>query len=90
MLVLTRKVGEEIIIGDKIHITVVAIERGKVRIGIDAPKEIVVDRQEVHDKRKDSFSGGPALTLLRAAPSYVAFAAQSAITPTRVIGTMPA
>ena len=57
MLVLTRKVGEEIIIGDDIHIMVVAIEGGKVRIGVSAPKEVVVDRQEVHDKRTDSFDG---------------------------------
>ncbi len=58
MLVLTRKVGEEIIIGDDIHILVVAIEGGKVRIGVSAPKEVVVDRQEVHEKKlKETFNG---------------------------------
>jgi len=51
MLVLSRKVGEEIIIGDDIHVTVVAVQGDKVRIGITAPKEVAVDRQEIHDKR---------------------------------------
>jgi carbon storage regulator len=60
MLVLTRKVGEEIVIGDHIHITVVTIRGDKVRIGVSAPKDVVVDRQEVHEKRKNSFSEGPA------------------------------
>jgi carbon storage regulator len=52
MLVLSRKVGEEIVIGTNIQITVVAIKGEKVRIGITAPKEVVVDRQEIHEIRK--------------------------------------
>jgi carbon storage regulator len=55
MLVLTRKVGEEIAIGNSIQITVVAIKDENVRIGITAPKEVVVDRQEVYERRKNSF-----------------------------------
>jgi carbon storage regulator len=51
MLVLSRKVGEEIVIGNDIRIKVIAIDGEKVRIGISAPKEVIVDRQEVHDKR---------------------------------------
>ena len=73
MLLLTRNVGEEIVIGDNIHITVVAIRGDNVCIGISAPKEVVVDRQEVHEKRKNSFSEGPVIPP----------------TPTSVIGTMP-
>jgi carbon storage regulator len=49
MLVLTRKVNESIKIGDKIVITVVEIDRGKVMLGTEAPTEIPVHRQEVHD-----------------------------------------
>ena len=60
MLVLCRKIGEEIVIGDNIRITVMAVEGGKVRIGISAPKEVVVDRQEIHEKRKNSFCEEPA------------------------------
>ena len=57
MLVLSRKIGEEIVIGDDIHITVVAVQGENVRIGVIAPKEVVVDRQEIHEKRKNSVSG---------------------------------
>lgn len=49
MLVLSRKLGERIYIGDDICITVVAIDRGKVRLGIEAPRSIPVHRQELLD-----------------------------------------
>ena len=52
MLVLTRKTGEGIIIGDDIRITVVELKGGGVRIGIDAPREMKVHRQEVYDRIK--------------------------------------
>jgi carbon storage regulator len=48
MLVLTRKVGERILIGDGIVITVVRIQGDKVRIGVDAPPSIPVHREEVY------------------------------------------
>ncbi len=50
MLVLTRKAGEGIIIGDDITIKVVEIKGGGVRIGIDAPKDSKIYRQEVYDR----------------------------------------
>ena len=53
MLVLSRKVGEEIVIGSNIRIKVVAIHGEKVRIGITAPKDVTVDRQEVHDRMQE-------------------------------------
>ena len=49
MLVLTRKIDESIMIGDSITITVLSISRGNVRIGIDAPREIAVNRDEIYD-----------------------------------------
>ena len=52
MLVLTRKPGEGIIIGDDIRVTIVELKGGGVRIGIDAPREIKVHRQEVFDQIK--------------------------------------
>ena len=52
MLVLTRKPGEGIIIGDDIKITIVELKGGGVRIGIDAPRELKVHRQEVFDQIK--------------------------------------
>jgi len=51
MLVLTRRVGEEIIIGGDIRVTVVAIKGDRVRIGVSAPDFVRVDRQEVHERR---------------------------------------
>ncbi|PIE58429.1 MAG: carbon storage regulator [Desulfobulbus propionicus] len=50
MLVLTRKPGEGIIIGDNITIKIIEIKSGGIRIGIDAPRATKIYRQEVYDK----------------------------------------
>jgi carbon storage regulator len=47
MLVLSRKLGEKIYIGDNICITVVDIDRGKIRLGIEAPRDVPIYRQEL-------------------------------------------
>lgn len=47
MLVLSRKLGEKIVIGDNISITIIDIDRGKVRLGIEAPRSVPVYRQEL-------------------------------------------
>lgn len=47
MLVLSRKLGEKIFIGENICITVVDIDRGKIRIGIEAPRDVPIYRQEL-------------------------------------------
>jgi carbon storage regulator len=47
MLVLTRKAGEVITIGDNIQVRVLAIKGGQVRIGVDAPRQVSVNREEV-------------------------------------------
>jgi carbon storage regulator len=47
MLVLSRKLGEKIIINDNICITVVDIDRGKIRLGIEAPRDVPIFRQEL-------------------------------------------
>lgn len=52
MLVLSRKAGEKIVISDTITITIVEVRGDKVRIGIDAPPEVIVHRQEVWDAIK--------------------------------------
>jgi carbon storage regulator len=49
MLVLTRKTNQSIMIGDEIEITVLSVSGDKVRIGIDAPRDISVFRQEVYE-----------------------------------------
>jgi len=52
MLVLTRKTGEGIIIGDDIKITIVELKGGGVRVGIDAPRDMKIHRQEVFERIK--------------------------------------
>ena len=53
MLVLTRKTGQSIMIGDDIEVSVLAVARDKIRIGITAPKEVPVFRKEVWISIKD-------------------------------------
>jgi carbon storage regulator len=57
MLVLTRKVGERIQLGDNITVTLVKINGSVVRIGIDAPPELVVMRQELAEGKKSQAIG---------------------------------
>jgi carbon storage regulator len=52
MLILTRKVGETIVINDNIHVTVLQVKGNQVRIGIEAPSEVAVHRQEIHERIK--------------------------------------
>lgn len=53
MLVITRKKGESILIGDDIEISIVSIENGQVKLGINAPKEKTIFRNEVYEKIKE-------------------------------------
>ncbi len=54
MLVLTRRLGETIVIDGNIHVSVVSMEGNKIRLGIEAPDHITVDREEIH-RRRQSF-----------------------------------
>lgn len=49
MLALTRKIGERIVIGDNIILTIVDIKGDSIRLGIDAPKEVKIYRGEIYD-----------------------------------------
>lgn len=62
MLVLSRKKDEKIIIGDQITVMVIEIRGDKVRLGIDAPKEVTVHRQEVYEAiQRESHSPNDAV-----------------------------
>jgi carbon storage regulator len=54
MLVLSRKLGEKIVIGENIRITVVKIDRNQIRIGIEAPGDVPVFREEIAPQRMAS------------------------------------
>jgi carbon storage regulator len=64
MLVLTRRLGEEIVIDGNIRVTVVAIKGDKVRIGVSAPESVVVDREEVHRRRREFDQPAPAVLVV--------------------------
>jgi len=66
MLVLTRRLGEEIVIADNIHVTVLSVQGDRVRLGITAPRSVSVDRQEVRERRFESVNENHAeIALLR-------------------------
>jgi carbon storage regulator len=62
MLVLTRKVGETIVIDGKISVTVTAVLGDRVRLGVTAPPSFCVDRSEVHERRLASSLGPTSST----------------------------
>jgi carbon storage regulator len=52
MLILTRRIGETVIIGENIKVTVLRVQGSQVRVGIDAPKDVTVLREEIYEHGK--------------------------------------
>ena len=58
MLILTRRVGETLMIGDQVTVTVLGVKGNQVRLGVNAPKEVAVHREEIYQRIKDEKGGG--------------------------------
>ncbi len=57
MLILTRRVGEAVIIGEEVTVTVLGVKGNQVRIGVDAPKTVSVHREEIFERIKNEAQG---------------------------------
>ncbi len=58
MLILTRRVGETLMIGDDVTVTVLGVKGNQVRIGVNAPRDIAVHREEIYERIKREQEGG--------------------------------
>ena len=58
MLILTRRVGETLMIGDEVTVTVLGVKGNQVLIGVNAPKDIAVHREEIYERIKREQDGG--------------------------------
>lgn len=59
MLILTRRVGETVMIGDNVTVTVLGVKGNQVRLGVNAPKDVAVHREEIYERIKRE-QDGPA------------------------------
>ena len=60
MLILTRRVGETLMVGDEVTVTVLGVKGNQVRLGVNAPKHVAVHREEIYNRIQDEDVGSTA------------------------------
>jgi carbon storage regulator len=58
MLILTRRIGETLMVGDEVTVTVLGVKGNQVRLGVNAPKDIAVHREEIYQRIQKEKEGG--------------------------------
>ena len=58
MLILTRRVGETLMVGDQVTVTVLGVKGNQVRLGVNAPRDVAVDREEIYQRIQDEKTDG--------------------------------
>jgi carbon storage regulator len=66
MLILTRRIGETVVIGDDVDVTVLGIKGNQVRLGVKAPKEVSVHREEVYQRICQEQNANPHIEIVKA------------------------